>query len=255
LTEYAAFGAVAVLGVGITLGLLGSGGSVLTVPVLVYVLGLPMHDATGHSLALVGVTGLAGAWAHWRRGNVSPQITGWFGIPSLLSVYATRTLLAPRLPAAADRALLLAFAGLMTAAAAAMLRRRVEDPKATAAECSCPALTTQGLLIGVVAGLLGAGGGFLIVPALVILGGLPMRLAVGTSLTIIAAQSLAGFAGAYQAGVPFQWKLLAALTSMASLGMALGLALNSRVPAARLRTAFGWFLLLAGAAIAGAELP
>jgi len=248
------FGIVAMFLVGATLGLLGSGGSVLTVPILVYAFGMAMPQATGYSLMLVGLTTLAGAAVNWWRKLVSLRITAWFAIPSLISVYATRAFLVPRLPAGVERFLMLAFAMLMMAAALAMIRRRPAASNLTGADCSCPALMAEGFIIGVVAGLLGAGGGFLIVPALVLLGRLPMPLAVGTSLTIIAVQSLTGFAGAYQGGMVVDWPLLTLLTSVSLAGLVLGLLISPRVAAHQLRTAFGWFLLLAGAAIAIREL-
>ena len=240
--------------VGATLGLLGSGGSVLTVPILVYAFGMAMPQATGYSLLVVGVTSLAGAWVSWRRGLVSAPITGWFAVPSLISIYWTRAYLVPRLPASLERYLMAAFAALMMAAALAMIRRRPAESNTTGADCSCPALMAEGFLIGVVAGLLGAGGGFLIVPALVLVGRLPMPLAIGTSLTIIAVQSLSGFAGAYRVGMAVDWPGLALLTSVAVIGMIAGLRLSPRFAAHQLRKGFGWFLLLAGAAIAIREL-
>jgi uncharacterized membrane protein YfcA len=240
--------------VGATLGLLGSGGSVLTVPILVYAFGMGMPQATGYSLLIVGVTSLAGVWTNWRRELVSLRVTAWFAIPSLISVYLTRAFLVPHLPASVERMLMAAFAALMIAAALAMIRRRSRQSNATGADCSCPALMAEGFVIGVVAGLLGAGGGFLIVPALVLLGRLPMPLAIGTSLTIIAVQSLIGFAGAYQGGMAVDWLLLALLTGAALVGMVAGLRLSPHIAAHQLRTAFGWFLLLAGVAIGAREL-
>lgn len=239
---------------GATLGLLGSGGSVLTVPILVYAFGMGMPQATGYSLLVVGVTSLAGAWTNWHRKLVSLRVTAWFAIPSLISVYLTRVFLVTHLPASVERMLMAAFAALMIAAAIAMIRRRSRQSNATEADCSCPALMAEGFVIGVIAGLLGAGGGFLIVPALVLLGRLPMPLAIGTSLTIIAVQSLTGFAGAYQSGMAVDWLLLALLTGAALVGMFAGLRLSPHIAAHQLRTAFGWFLLLAGAAIAAREL-
>ena len=248
------FGTGAMLLVGATLGLLGSGGSVLTVPILVYMFGFDAPHATGYSLFVVGVTSLAGAWSNWRRKLVSVRITAWFAVPSLISVYWTRAVLVPRLPPNGERILMTAFAVLIMAAAVAMLRRRPVESPVTRADCNCPALLAEGFVIGIIAGLFGAGGGFLIVPALVLLGRLPMPLAIGTSLTIIAVQSLTGFAGAYQGGMDVDWPLLALLTAAALVGMLAVLRLSPHIAAYQLRTAFGWFLLLAGAAIAAREL-
>jgi uncharacterized membrane protein YfcA len=241
--------------VGVTLGLLGSGGSVLTVPLLVYGLGLSMPQATSDSLFVVGITSIAGAWTYWRRELVSVRVAAWFAIPSLISVYWTRAILVPHLPAESQRPLMIAFAVLMTVAAVAMIRRRAPDAQPfEAAGCKCPALMAEGFGVGLIAGLFGAGGGFLIVPALVLLGRLPMKLAVGTSLTVISLQSLTGFAGSYHGGAAIDWPSLARITAAALTGLVVGLLISPRLAAHSLRSAFGWSLLVAGIAIAAREL-
>jgi len=248
------FAIAAMFFVGATLGLLGSGGSVLTVPILFYGLDLGMHQATGYSLLVVGVTSAFGALSNWRRGTVSLWIAAWFAVPSLISVYWTRAVLVPRLPAGSDRVLMAAFAVLMIAAAIAMIRRGAPDADPPESQCRCPVLMAEGFVVGILAGLFGAGGGFLIVPALVLVGRLPMRLAVGTSLTIISVQSLIGFVGTYRSGMAIDWTLLGVVTGTAIIGMLVGLLLSPRVAAHHLRAAFGWFLLVAGVAIATREL-
>lgn len=254
--------------VGASLGLLGGGGALLTVPVLVYMFHVGATDATGYSLAVVGITSLAGAIAHWKRGQVATRIATIFALPSLVSVYLTRAFLIPALPEqiaigkdlvmGRDHLLMLAFAGLMAVTAVAMIRSKPREIAPGAPECNCPALIAEGLIIGFIAGLFGAGGGFLIIPALVLIAHLPMRLAVGTSLAIIAVQSLLGFAGSVQAshsgGGAIDWMLLTEVTGTAMAGMGLGLLLSPRIPARHLRTGFGWFVLMVGAGIGVREL-
>jgi uncharacterized protein len=255
-------GAAAMVAVGLTLGLIGGGGSILTVPILVYILGIAATEAMGVSLFIVGCTSCAGAVAHASRGNVSLSIATTFAGPSLASAYLMRRLLVPALPATfslggmaapRDAVLMFGFALVMAVAATAMIRsRRSElepfDPPRPVI------LAPLGALVGAVAGLFGAGGGFLIVPALVLVADLPMSLAVGTSLTIITTQSLAGFVGVVQTAAHIDWVLLVTLTALALIGMAGGLALSRRVSGARLRAGFGWFVLAMSGVIAVAEI-
>lgn len=260
--------------VGGALGLLGGGGSILAVPVLVYGFGLAATQATGYSLLIVGAASLVGAWANWRRGLVSVRIAVIFALPSLVSVYLTRAYLVPALPQQIpllpgmapgvtidrDRLLMMAFALLMTVTAIAMIRGRRDSEQGLGTDeesgetCSCWPLMLEGLGVGAMAGLFGAGGGFLIIPALVLLAHLPMRLAVGTSLAIISVQSLLGFVGAVQAGSGTDWELLAKVTAIAMAGMGFGLLVGPRLRAGTLRAAFGWFVLLVGAGIGVGEL-
>jgi uncharacterized membrane protein YfcA len=248
-------------------GLPGGGGSILAVPVLVYGFGLAATQATGYSLLIVGVASLLGAWANWRRGLVSVRITAFFALPSMASVYLTRAYLVPALPQrifllpgvsmGRDRLLMVAFAALMAVTAVAMIRGRrdsAQDGEESRESCFCGPLMAEGLAVGAIAGLFGAGGGFLIIPALVLLAHLPMRRAVGTSLAIISVQSLFGFVGAVQASSGTDWRLLAEVTLIAIAGMGLGLLVGPRLQAGTLRTAFGWFVLLMGAGIGVREL-
>jgi uncharacterized membrane protein YfcA len=255
-------GALAMVAVGLTLGLIGGGGSILTVPILVYILGIAATEAMGFSLFIVGATSCAGAVAHAARGNVSLRIAATFAGPSLVAAYLVRRWLVPAIPrtialggwsARRDDVLMMGFALVMAAAATAMIRtRRSElepfDPPRPAM------LAPLGGFVGAVAGLFGAGGGFLIVPALVLVADLPMALAIGTSLAIITTQSLAGFVGVVQTAARIDWPLLLALTALALSGMAGGLALGRRVSGASLRAGFGWFVLAMSGLIAAAEL-
>jgi uncharacterized protein len=255
-------GAAAMVAVGLTLGLIGGGGSILTVPILVYIFGISATEAMGVSLFIVGATSCAGAAAHASRGNVSLPIAATFAGPSLAAAYLVRRWLVPALPktlsigpvaAPRDDALMFGFAIVMAVAATAMIRSRRSDiepfdpPRPVM-------LAPLGALVGGVAGLFGAGGGFLIVPALVLVADLPMSLAVGTSLAIITTQSLAGFVGVVQTAARIDWLLLVTLTLLALTGMAGGLALGRRVSGAKLRASFGWFVLVMSAVIAVAEV-
>lgn len=255
--------------VGATMGVLGGGGALLTVPVLVYLFHVGATDATGYSLAVVGITSIVGAIAHWRRGLVAMRMALIFAIPSLVTVYLTRAYLIPALPVEItilpgmhllrDRAMMLGFAALMAVTAIAMIRSKTRAIEGdAAADCDCRTLAAEGLAVGFLAGLFGAGGGFLIVPALVLIARLPIRLAVGTSLMIISVQSLLGFAGSMQAassgaGV-IDWLLLLEVTSIALAGMGIGLYIGPRMASHHLKTAFGWFVLTVGVGIGIREL-
>jgi uncharacterized membrane protein YfcA len=256
-------GWVATVAVGASLGLLGGGGSILTVPLLVYLFGVGVTAATAYSLVLVGITSVAGAALHARRGTIDLHSALPFALPSVATAYLTRRLLVPRLPdpvplpfglsVALDRGLMLLFAALMVAVAARMFR---EDPAA-----DCPARRSPGILailgaaVGAVAALLGAGGGFLIVPALVLVAGLRMHAAVGTSLGIIALQSAAAVAGALGDGTTrFDWPFLAGLTAASLCGLALGLWRAPGMRAASLRRAFAVLVLAVAAVIVLHEL-
>lgn len=212
--------------IGLSLGLLGGGGSILTVPVLVYVLGFAAKPAIAMSLPVVGVTSLVGAALHWRLGNVRVATALTFGVLAMAGAFAGAKL-AVFVSGAVQLALL---AVVMLAAAVSMLRR-------TRVESDAPASPRPALLVpvalgvGVLTGLVGIGGGFLVVPALVLLARVPMRMAVGTSLLVIAMNSASGFAG-YVGTVHVDWGFLAGFTAAAVAGALVGAALVAR----RLRT-------------------
>ena len=248
--------------VGVTLGLIGGGGSILTVPILVYLFHLDPAQATGYSLFVVGSTSLAGAIAHGTEGNVSGRVAAGFAIPSLASVYLMRRFVVPALPAVIDfgpgpalargTVLMLGFAAVMAFAAIVMIRSRSREGPAHAPRWAV--LGPLGLSVGAVAGFFGAGGGFLIVPALALIAGLSMRLAIGTSLTIISAQSLVGFVGVVQTAPHVDWPFIFSLSSVALTGMAAGFALCRRANSMQLKIGFGWFVLAMSAVIALREL-
>ena len=282
------WGVALALVVGAIMGLSGAGGSILTVPILVYVVGVDAVTATAYSLFVVGVTSVVGAASYWRRGLVNVRAAVAFSIPSLVVVFLTRSLLVPAIPAylgtvagiavSKDLFILVLFAVIMALGAISMIvrpRSRLTmsgaatvptsvppSPVAAAgasstdgpAKVSIPLAALEGTVIGVLTGVVGAGGGFAIVPALVVFSRLPMRIAVGTSLTIIAAKSLAGFVGDVTLQGRFDWGLLVAFTALAVVGILVGSRIGRHVPGDKLRPAFGWFVLVAAAGILVREL-
>lgn len=247
--------------VGVSLGLVGSGGSILTVPILVYVFKIDAVTATGYSLFVVGVTALVGGIRNAGLGNVRWPIVWLFGLPSLVVAYLTRAFLIPSLPdtltltdnlrLSKSLVLLILFAIIMFFAALRMIR---PTPTANGLASSPVRLAFTGASVGLVAGAVGAGGGFLIIPALVFLAGLAMKKAVGTSLVIIAIQSLAGFVGELSAQ-PVNWSFLAGLTAASVAGIFVGIYASGRIDGGKLKTGFGWFVLLMAVYILAREIP
>ena len=229
--------------IGLSLGMLGGGGSILTVPVLVYVLGYAAKPAIAMSLPVVGITSLVSAGVHWRLGNVRVPTALTFGLMAMLGAFAGAKL-AGRLPGAVQLVLL---AVLMVLAAGSMLRRprRPVEESASTAPPRLALLVPIALGVGALTGIVGIGGGFLWVPALVLLAHVPMRQAVGTSLLVIAMNSASGFAG-YLGTVPIDWGFLAAFTTIAVCGAMVGIAVAGRVPQATLKRVFAFFLLAMG---------
>src|SRR5690606_2764655 len=235
------------LPVGLSLGLLGGGGSVLTVPLVVYALGFGAREAIAMSLAVVGVTSLFGAAGHWRAGNVNLRVALVFGAVAMLGTYLGARL-AVFFSGAAQLAL---FAVVMLVAAVFMFRGRAPAPPA-GGDIARPAtgmpfalIALEGVAVGVLTGLVGVGGGFLIVPALVLLGRLPMRQAVGTSLVVIALKSAAGFYG-YLGQVEVPWAFMGMFTAVTVTGILVGTSLVRFVPQEALRRAFAVFLVVMG---------
>ncbi|MBC9929077.1 sulfite exporter TauE/SafE family protein [Chitinophaga qingshengii] len=250
-------GYIAAALIGMSLGLIGGGGSVLTLPVLVYLFGITPAAATSYSLFIVGSTSLVGAIGNYRKKRVNIPIAMLFGIPSIAAVWLTRHFLMPVIPVelfkiggfmvGRELALMLLFAGLMLLASFSMILGKSREP-----ETGKPMDTTgkirlvlYGALIGGVTGLLGAGGGFLIIPALIMIAGLPMKTAVGTSLMIMAMSTLIGFMGD-TGHADINWTLLLVLSAIAVAGVLAGGLLSRRIPGARLKHAFGWFVLAMG---------
>lgn len=239
--------ALAVL-VGVSLGLLGGGGSILTVPLLTYVAGVDAKNAIATSLLVVGVTSAVGAVTHARAGRVRWKLAGIFGIAAMAGAYAGGRL-ARFVP---GNVLLIGFAVIMIAAAVAMLRGRRELADESSGRLPVPKILVQGAAVGLISGLVGAGGGFLLVPALALLGGLPMPVAVGTSLVVISVQSFAGLAG-HLATESIDWRLAGMITAAAVAGSIVGGLLISSVDPAGLRKAFGWFVLVMAAVVLAQE--
>jgi uncharacterized membrane protein YfcA len=231
--------------VGLSLGMLGGGGSILTVPIFVYVLGFGAKEAITMSLAVVGSVSLFGAAGHWRARNVNLRLALLFGAVAMAGTYGGARL-AVFFSGAAQ---LLLFAVVMLLAAWFMFRpakgEAAEAPPVKPRDMPLALIAAQGLAVGVLTGLVGVGGGFLIVPALVLLGRVPMKQAVGTSLLVIAMNSAAGFAG-YLGRVAIDWPLMGVFTAVAIGGIVVGTHLAGRVPQAALRRAFAVFLVVMG---------
>jgi uncharacterized membrane protein YfcA len=226
------------LGIGVALGLLGGGGSILTLPILVYVLGLEPKSAIATSLLVVGTTSVAAAIPHASARRVDLRVSLAFAASSMVGAFAAGRV-ARSLP---DAWLLGGFAATMLVTGLAMLRGRRAEGELVGRR-NWPKIALVGLAIGAVTGLIGAGGGFLVVPALVLLCGLPMRTAIGSSLLVIAANSFAGFAGQASAHVPVDLKIAALVTSTAVAGSIGGALLVGRARPAALRRAFAWLVL------------
>jgi uncharacterized protein len=240
-----ALGVMASVAVGLALGLVGGGGGILTVPVLTYLFGIPASQATGASLLVVGLTAAVGAIEAWRLGDVDHRAGLNFAVPSFLGVFVARRWAMPAVPETVlgigkDHALMLAFSALLVFAGLSMLRDR---PERRAAQASQLTVGLLGLGVGLVAGFLGAGGGFLIVPVLALLGGLPMKRAVGTSLMVVSFQSLLGFAGEGGRASAMPWPVLASVAAAALVGLGLGRLWSRRVSGSSLRPGFAWFVL------------
>ncbi|WP_127500308.1 TSUP family transporter [Actinoplanes solisilvae] len=242
---------VLAVGVGVSLGLLGGGGSILAVPLLVYVAGLPAKEAIATSLLVVGTTSAVAVIPHARAGRVRWRTGLIFGVAGMTGAYAGGRL-AAYIP---GTVLLAGFALMMLATSIAMIRgRRPKPGKPVPHELPVLHVIADGVVVGLVTGLVGAGGGFLVVPALALLGGLPMPVAVGTSLLVIAMKSYAGLAG-YLSTVHINWALAAAVTAAAVLGSLAGGKLAGRIPELVLRKTFGWFVAIMGVFVLAQQLP
>lgn len=239
--------------IGVSLGLLGGGGSILTVPILVYILGMEAKAAIATSLLVVAITSGAATIPHARAGRVQLRTGLIFGASAMLGAFLAGRV-AHYIPAGI---LLVAFAAMMLVTAVAMMRGRRVPAQANANgefHLAPIKVLIEGLIVGGVTGLVGAGGGFLVVPALVLLGGLPMHVAVGTSLVVITMKSLAGFVG-YLDHVQIDWTIAALVSGMAVIGSLVGSRLASKVPQETLRRGFAWFVVVMGVYILGRQLP
>ena len=257
-------GYVGAIIIGLTLGLIGGGGSILTVPVLVYLSGVTAVTATAYSLFIVGFSSLVGSVTYMRKGLVSFKTALIFGVPSIIAVYITRRYVVPAIPdevftlgsllVTKDILLMLIFAVLMIFASYSMIKGRKEtEQEEVEQKFNYPMIILEGAVVGLLTGLVGAGGGFLIIPALVILSKLPMKMAIGTSLLIISIKSLIGFTGDL-ATREVDWAFLAIFSALAVAGIFLGSYLSNFIPGKKLKPAFGWFVLIMGVYILTKEL-
>jgi uncharacterized membrane protein YfcA len=257
-------GAIGAILIGVVLGLTGGGGSILTVPILVYLLGINPITATGYSLFIVGSASLFGAIRNAKLGMIDYRTGIVFAIPAFISVYLTRKYLVPAIPdvlftvndyvLTKEVGIMVFFALVMLAASISMIKGRKEALKSCCSNSTCdepkvifnyPMIIAEGLVVGVLTGVVGAGGGFLIIPALVLFAKLPMKKAVATSLMIIAIKSLIGFLGDIQ-NVAIDWEFLLTFASLSVLGIMIGIYLNKFIDGKKLKSAFGWFVLLMG---------
>jgi len=245
-------GYISAVFIGTTLGLIGGGGSILTVPVLVYILAIEPVLATAYSLFIVGTTALVGAVKNIKTGNIDIKTGIVFSVPSLFAVYFTRRIIIPSIPQkiiiindfylSKETGIMLFFSLIMLLAATSMIYKRKEKRKEN--KIKYTAITLEGLVVGVFTGLVGAGGGFLIIPALVLLGGLSMKKAIGTSLMIISVKSLIGFTGDLSTALNIDWFFLSSFCFFSVLGMGLGLYISKFIEGEKLKKVFGWFVLL-----------
>ena len=258
-------GYTAAILIGISLGLIGGGGSILTVPVLVYLFGIDAFLATEYSLFVVGISSLVGSMSYFKKGLVNFKMALIFGIPSVISIFLTRTYLLPLIPQEVFRIqgfnvtrnifLLLVFAGLMILASYKMIKKdSSKEPLESIPNNNNAFLAAgQGSVVGVLTGLVGAGGGFMIIPALVNLLKIPMKIAIGTSLVIISLNSLIGFFSSVN-HMKIEWKLLISITAIAIAGIIIGSQLSRKIDGKKLKPAFGWFILIMGIYIITKEI-
>ena len=243
--------------IGVALGLIGGGGSILTVPVLVYLFGVSPLLSTSYSLFIVGSTSLVGAVNNYKQGFVNVKIALLFGLTSITTVFLTRKFIIPNIPQEVAKIgsfiitesmlMMILFATLMVIAATAMIKNRksIDEKNPVKTKLNIIKLLVYGIAIGITTGFLGAGGGFLLIPTLVILLGLPMKEAVGTSLLIIALNSLFGFS-ADLGHFEIDWYFLLTITAIALVGLVIGSQIGKKIESIKLKKGFGYFVLIMG---------
>lgn len=243
--------------IGVSLGLVGGGGSILTVPVLVYLFNVEPTLATAYSLFIVGTTSLVGGVQSAMKHLVDFRAAVLFAIPSFVGVYLTRRYFVPLLPdtlftlgrfdLTRDMGIMIFFAIIMLIAAISMIRNRpAEYPAGRPLKYNYSMIIVEGLVVGVLTGMVGAGGGFLIIPALVLFARLPMKKAVGTSLVIIAVKSLIGFLGDVGSGQQVDFRFVIIVSLIAIAGIFFGGYISRFIESGKLKTGFGWFVLVMG---------
>jgi uncharacterized membrane protein YfcA len=256
------FGYFASIIIGISLGLIGGGGSILAVPILVYLFKIHPEQATSYSLFIVGITSMVGSLSHYRLGNLKIKSALVFALPSILSLLLVRKIILPIIPdtlfsfgafdVTKNLLIMVVFALLMIATSISMIKKSKKTKEVK--EINFPILALIGFLVGLIIGFLGAGGGFLIIPALLFFANLPMKEAVGTSLFIIFINSLIGFSGDLLGGVKLDLTMLFTISAMAMIGLFIGTQLSKKIDGAKLKPAFGWFVLVMGIYIIAKEI-
>lgn len=254
--------------IGLTLGLVGGGGSILTVPILVYVIGISPLKAISYSLFIVGTTALVGVFDFYRKKFVDLKAAISFAIPSFTAVFLTRKYILPFIPErilhignfilTKETSIMIAFSLLLVFASFPMIRQKQQlqksNLKADNKKFNYLFIFTEGTIVGGLTGIVGVGGGFLIIPSLVLFAGLPMKMAIGTSLFIIALNSLVGFSTDLISGISIDWKFLLSFSTCAFAGIILGAFLAKKVDGEKLKPAFGWLTIAMAIFIIAKEL-
>lgn len=250
--------------VGVSLGLIGSGGSILSLPILVYIMRVEPVLATAYSLFIVGITALVGGFKKVNEQLVDFKKAILFGIPTVIVVFITRIFIMPSIPNTIkittglfiqkSAVIMIFFAIVMLFASMSMIRKSKEITVVSKAKLNYPVLISQGIFIGFIAGFVGAGGGFLIIPALLYFAKTPIKMAVGTSFFIIASQSLIGFLADLQVKNVIDWQLLLLFTSISITGFFIGNAIAKKMSGEKLKLVFGYFVLLMGVFILVKEI-
>ena len=240
--------------IGVSLGLIGGGGSILTIPILVYLFGIEPELATSYSLFIVGLSALFGCYSHYKMGNLRIKAALYFAIPSVISILIIREVIFPQIAStlfsiatfkvSKDFMIMVVFSVLMMVAAISMIQKKMPEIVATATNYT--QLGIIGFVVGIITGFLGAGGGFLIIPALLFFANLNMKQAVGTSLLIIFINSSIGFAGDLYIGTPIKYSFLLIIAAMAFIGILIGTQLSKKIDSTQLKPLFGWFILVMG---------
>jgi len=255
-------GYISAILVGISLGLIGGGGSILAIPILTYLFGITdTNISTSYSLFIVGISSLIGSLSYFKKDLVELKTAITFGLPAILAIYVTRQIIIPTIPAelftigdfifTKDIGVMIIFAILMIFASVSMIKGRRDTEESTEKkDLNYPLIIVQGMFVGMLTGLVGAGGGFIIIPALIALFHLPMKKAVGTSLVVITMNSLFGFATEIT-NPNIDWTFLLSFTAIAVVGIFVGSALSNKISGAKLKPAFGWFVLIMGIFILG----
>lgn len=251
-----AAGYIASIFIGISLGLIGGGGSILTVPVLVYLFHVDAILATTYSLFIVGATSFVGSFSYFKKKLIDFKTAFVFGIPSIVGVFISRKFILPFIPDSVftisgfevhkNLLLMLLFAVLMLFASYNMIKKKTVSTDSDETKYNYPLVFLEGLFVGIITGFIGAGGGFLIIPALVGLLKTPMKTAIGTSLFIIAMNSAFGFLTSYEHFNEINWTFLSSISAIAIVGIIIGSYLSKKIDGKKLKPAFGWFVLLMG---------